>query len=60
MQKEIAMKTEKSSTVSIFPFQENTYLKSSGPHWELDSDAHGIFRNTSTRMMCLDFEGQFT
>ena len=49
MQKEIAMKTEKSSTISIFPFQENTHLKSSGLHWELNSDNHAIFENTSTR-----------
>lgn len=49
IQKEIAMKTEKSSTISIFPFQDNTHLKSSGLHWELDSDTHTIFENTSTR-----------
>lgn len=49
IQKEIAIKTKKSSTVSIFPFQENTYLKSSGLHWEINSGNHTIFKNTSTR-----------
>ena len=49
IQKEIVITTKKSSAVSIFPFQENTYLKSSGLHWELNSNNHAIFENTSTR-----------
>lgn len=49
MSKELVMKTKESSMISIFPFQDKTHLKSSGLYWELDSDNHTMFENTSTR-----------
>ena len=47
--KNIEIKTKQSSTISIFPFEHNTHLKSTGLNWELDSNNHTIFQNPSTR-----------
>jgi thiamine pyrophosphokinase len=45
----LSINTEVSNIVSIFPFLQNTHLKSQGLHWELNSDKHSILQNTSTR-----------
>ena len=47
--KNISINSKQASTISIFPFIENTHIKSEGLHWELDSTDHHIFKNTSTR-----------
>lgn len=45
----LSINTEISNIVSIFPFLQNTHLKSQGLYWELNSDNHSILQNTSTR-----------
>ncbi|MBP9792184.1 MAG: thiamine diphosphokinase [Rickettsiales bacterium] len=49
MTRTLLINTELSNIVSIFPFLQNTHLKSQGLQWELNSDEHSILQNTSTR-----------